>query len=81
MYGAGPATFHYFCLLLGLPDVKEDTWVIRFVSRALGTEPTNASGSQVRELVLGAAEEMGVPPIHLDHAIWRHESNRGASMK
>lgn len=81
VHGAGPATFHYFCLLLGLPDVKADTWVIRFVARALVTEPAKVSGHQARDLVLRAATEMGVSPIHLDHAIWRHESDRGASLE
>lgn len=75
-HGAGPATFHYFCLLLGLPDVKADTWVIRFVARALGADESDLTASQVRALAIAAADELEVNPIYLDHAIWRHESGR-----
>lgn len=71
-HGAGQATFYYFCMLLKLEYVKDDVWTRRFVSRALnGTAPEN-----VREILIAAANKIGVTPIVLDYAIWSSERKR-----
>ncbi|MBD8061056.1 hypothetical protein [Oceanitalea stevensii] len=63
----------YFLMLCGVPGVKADRMVVRYVTRAVG----GAVGSkQARELVTAAADALGVSSIRLDHAIWRLESGR-----
>ncbi|MHC9290816.1 heme peroxidase [Mycobacterium sp. LTG2003] len=71
-------TWNYALMLAGLPGVKADRMVTRFVSRALdGVELSpEAAASVVRE----AARQMGVPATDLDHAIWRKESGRRVSV-
>jgi hypothetical protein len=71
-------TWNYALMLAGLPGVKADRMVIRFVSRALdGAELTPESAAS---LVREAAELMDVDPTDLDHAIWRKESGRPLSI-
>ena len=71
--GCGPVTWAYFGMLLGRPDVKADTWLLRFVRDAL-QRPTT-SPEETRQLVIAAAEIYGVSASRLDHAIWRHARN------
>lgn len=71
-------TWNYALMLAGLPGVKADRMVIRFVSRALGGRELSpvAAASLVRE----AAALMVVDATDLDHAIWRKESGRPVSI-
>lgn len=67
-------TWNYALMLAGLPGVKADRMVIRFVSRALdGVQLTPESAAA---MVRQAAEVMRVNATDLDHAIWRKESGR-----
>nr|WP_234901370.1 heme peroxidase [Mycolicibacterium fluoranthenivorans] len=71
-------TWHYALMLAGLPGVKADRMVLRFVSRALnGVE---VSPEYAASLVRDAAKLMGVSATDLDHAIWRKESGRPVSV-
>ncbi|WP_265442412.1 hypothetical protein [Flexivirga meconopsidis] len=63
-------TWSYFGMLLGRPDVKADTWVVRYVRHQLRDDRLSPSG--VRQLVVAAADKMGLNPTHLDHAIWSY---------
>lgn len=36
VHGLGAVTWEYFCMLLGTPGVKADTWIVAAVSRAIG---------------------------------------------
>lgn len=74
--GCGPVTWAYFGMLLGRPDVKADTWLLRFVRGAI-QRPTT-SPEETRQLVITAAEIYGVSASRLDHAIWRHARNTSA---
>ncbi|MCM3897847.1 hypothetical protein ND991_21840 [Gordonia sputi] len=67
--GCGPVTWSYFGMLLGKPDVKADTWIVRFVSKALDRQ---VSPPEAHDLVVQAAAERGVDATQLDHAIWRY---------
>ncbi|GAB2956380.1 hypothetical protein LWP59_34980 [Amycolatopsis acidiphila] len=67
--GLGTVTWAYFLMLLGIPDVKADVWINRFVARAVRAG-LSAAASQV--LVKSAADRLGVSSIELDHAIWDH---------
>lgn len=66
-------TWTYFLMLAGVPGVKADRMVVRYVSRALGRE-TDARESAL--LVAAVADRSGVSQTKLDHAIWRKESGR-----
>lgn len=74
VHGLGPVTWEYFGMLLNKPGVKADTWIIRFVERALGRE--GVSSRKVYDLVMAAADQLGVSPTELDHALWDHERRR-----
>ncbi len=68
--GCGPVTWAYLRMLLGVDDVKADTWVVRFVTAGLGRSVTS---SEAQDLVTDVARSMGVPSRDLDHAIWRFQ--------
>lgn len=67
--GCGPVTWSYFRMLLGLDDVKPDTWVMRFVQDRL---PHVVRADEAARLVSDVAFELGVRATDLDHAIWRY---------
>lgn len=67
--GCGPVTFSYFCMLLGVDDVKADRWVVRFVQDRL---PDVSDTGYVRALISEVARAMGTEARYLDHAIWRY---------
>lgn len=66
-------TWTYFLMLCGVPGVKADRMVVRYVSAAVGE---TVDAREARRLVGWAAQEFGVGQIKLDHAIWRQESGR-----
>lgn len=68
--GLGWVTFEYFTMLAGHPGVKADTWVLRYVNRAIGRE---VEAKRTRELVHQAATALGHDASALDHAIWKYE--------
>lgn len=67
--GLGPVTWKYFAMLLGAPGVKADTWIIRFVSDAVGR---SVNAKTAERLVKAAADRLETSPTELDHAIWAH---------
>jgi hypothetical protein len=68
--GVGYATANYFLMLLGVPGVKPDTMIKRFLADAAGHKFTDAEAERV---VRAAAQQLGVQPHKLDHAIWSFE--------
>ncbi|QEH93492.1 heme peroxidase [Dermacoccus abyssi] len=66
-------TWTYFLMLAGVPGVKADRMVTRYIARVLDrvVDPHEAA-----LLVGAAADERGLSRTLLDHAIWRHESGR-----
>lgn len=82
--GLGPVTFEYLAMNLGIPGVKADTMIVRFVNKALfaaGLDNTDAMGA--RHLVELAHREFdsGCGLTEFDHAIWLWESNLARSRK
>lgn len=73
VYGLGKVTGEYFLMLLGIPGVKADRMVTRFVAKAVG-KPVGPE--EARSLVVAAHEALspstlsGVSLTQLDHAIW-----------
>ena len=68
-------TYSYLLLLAGLPSVKPDRMVLRFLERALGTGVPMTT-DRAFELVMSAADTLDVSPRTLDHVIWRAASGR-----
>ena len=72
---ASGVSWRAFAMLLGLPEVKPDRMIRRFVAAALGRPRETAVGvDEARDLVMGAAARLGVSPRALDHAIWAYQS-------
>ena len=62
-------------MLVGLPEVKPDRMIRRFVAAALGRPRETAVGvDEARNLVMAVAARLGVSPRALDHAIWAYQS-------
>lgn len=76
--GVGPQAATYFLMNLGVPGVKADVMVIRFVESALGA---TTSAEEAADLVARAAESLDADVIHLDHVIWRHGSEQSRARK
>lgn len=68
-------TWNYFLMLLGIPGVKADRMVIRFVTKALGRHK-EVSSKEASRLVEAVADDLKLNYIQLDHTIWRYQSER-----
>jgi hypothetical protein len=71
--GIGFATSNYFLMLLGVPGIKPDRMIHRFLKDATGHSFTNAYAAQVLRAV---APHFGVQEHKLDHAIWGYERDQ-----
>ena len=71
--GIGYATANYFLMLLGAPGVKPDRMIRRFLREALCRD---VKDREAETLIRAAAVPLDVQPHKVDHAIWRHESDR-----
>lgn len=68
-------TYNYLLILAGLPSVKPDRMIFRFLADALG-EGADLAPARAIELLTRTAESMGVDPRALDHIAWRAASGR-----
>lgn len=80
VHGLAGVTHNYFGMLLGYPDVKADTWIIRAVQRvaneaglAITVDSTLARTVLVR---VHETTQLGESVTHLDHAVWLNERAR-----
>lgn len=67
-------SWRYLRMLLGLPDVKPDRMLIRFIASALGVDERTLGREHVVQLVRTAAERLGADQRALDHAIWTYQT-------
>ncbi|KAA8719185.1 heme peroxidase [Corynebacterium spheniscorum] len=65
--------WNYFLMLVGIPGVKADRMVIRFVTETLG-RPKEVSSKEASRLVEAVADDLNLNYIQLDHTIWRCQS-------
>ena len=71
---ASGVSWRAFAMLVGLPEVKPDRMIRRFVAAALGRPgETAVKTGEARELVLATAARLDVSPRALDHAIWAYQ--------
>jgi hypothetical protein len=68
--GIGYATANYFLMLLGVPGIKPDRMIHRFLKDAAGHAFSNAYAEQVLQPV---AAHFGVQEHALDHAVWWYQ--------
>lgn len=76
--GVGPQAATYFFMSLGVPGVKADVMVKRFVNKALAGRVSDADAAK---LVEAAAQTLNADVIRLDHAIWDYESKLARASK
>lgn len=67
-------SWRYLRMLVGLPDVKPDRMILRFVASALGIEERAISDERAVALIEAAAHHFEVDPRALDHEIWEYQS-------
>lgn len=72
-------TWEYALMLMGVPGVKADRMVVRYVARAIGRAMSDVSPAEAAALVRRLAQQKGWDVIRTDHAIWRFESGRPVS--
>ncbi|MGJ9372549.1 hypothetical protein [Nesterenkonia sp. CF4.4] len=83
VHGLGKVTFTYFAMHLGVPGVKADSLLTRFVARhaygdkslKLGSDHVVALVNQVYE----ARPQIAETVTHFEHALWRAESKGNAN--
>lgn len=69
-------TWHYMQMLAGIPGVKPDRMICRFVADSLGLPRRSVSTGFALEILTAAAAEMGMSPTDLDHAVWQFQRVR-----
>lgn len=77
VHGLGYVTFEYFSMLLGIPGVKTDVMIKRFIANALSAAGLdNVDARTARKLVIEAhtATGLGKDLTYFEHAIWISES-------
>ena len=72
--GQGPGvTWHYVQMLAGIPGIKPDRMIIRFVAKALDRQVKTIGTAFCVELLTAVAGELSMTASELDHAIWNHQ--------
>jgi hypothetical protein len=69
-------TWHYVQMLAGLPGIKPDRMIRRFIAKAIGTSVRSVTPEFAVQLLIETATEMGVSPTDLDHGIWQWQRKR-----
>jgi hypothetical protein len=70
--GSG-VTWHYVQTLAGIPGIKPDRMIIRFVAKALDRPVKTVSPAFCVELLTAVAGELSMTASELDHAIWNYQ--------
>ena len=63
-------------MLAGIPGVKPDRMICRFVADSLGLPRRGVTSAFALEILTAAAEELDMPPTGLDHAVWQFKRGR-----
>lgn len=69
-------TWRYVVMLAGVPGVKPDRMIIRYVADALEIPRRSVGSEFAAEIVTAAAPELDMSATALDHAIWRFQRGR-----
>jgi len=63
-------TWRYMLMLAGVPGVKPDRMIIRFVEDTLTLPRRRVTSGFAADAILATAEKLTMSPTDLDHAIW-----------
>jgi hypothetical protein len=69
-------TWHYVQMLTGIPGVKPDRMICRFVADALGMPRRAVTTEFALRTLTAEAAEMGMSPTDLDHDVWQWQRGR-----
>lgn len=69
-------TWHYVQMLAGIPGIKPDRMIVRFVADALELPRRNVSPTFALRILSETAAQMGISPTDLDHGIWQWQRQR-----
>lgn len=69
-------TWRYAGMLAGVPGVKPDRMICRFVSDSVEQRRASVGTDFAYNLVTAVANKMGMSATALDHAIWRWQRGR-----
>lgn len=69
-------TWRYLLMLAGVPGVKPDRMICRFVEDSLELRRRSVSTDFAYAIVMAAAKDIGMSSTALDHAIWRFQRKR-----
>jgi hypothetical protein len=63
-------TWHYVQMLAGIPGIKPDRMIVRFVVNALNLPRAKVTPAFCVEILTAAAQALEMTATELDHAIW-----------
>jgi hypothetical protein len=66
-------TWRYFLMNSGMPGIKADRMITRWVGRAVGRA---VAPPEAEAILLAAAEQLDIDARHLDHAVWDAQRRR-----
>jgi hypothetical protein len=69
-------TWHYVQMLAGMPGIKPDRMITRFVAKALDRPLKTITPSFCVEVLTAVAGELTMTGSELDHAIWNYQRAR-----
>lgn len=69
-------TWHYALMLAGMPGVKPDRMICRFVADSLKLPRRVVTPPFALRMLTAAAKEMRMSPTDLDHAVWQFQRAR-----
>ena len=76
--GIKDKTANYFKIMVGISESAPDRHLFNFLNKAgLGV---NDNFDDTQQIINRAADLMGVNRDHLDHSIWKYESNKPARL-
>ncbi|WP_328354127.1 hypothetical protein OG976_22950 [Mycobacterium sp. NBC_00419] len=69
-------TWHYVQMLAGIPGIKPDRMICRFVADVLGMPRRAVTTGFALQILTATAVEMGMSPTDLDHGVWQWQRAR-----
>lgn len=69
-------TWHYVQMLAGIPGVKPDRMICRFVADSLKVPRRSVTPPFALDILTATANQMGVSPTDLNHAVWQFQRSR-----
>jgi hypothetical protein len=69
-------TWHYVQMLAGIPGIKPDRMITRYVADTLGLPRRSVTPEFALQALRASAAAMGISPSDLDHGIWQWQRAR-----